>query len=64
MDKITLPWKILYNTNMPARKKENANNGLFDALAWKPVPSGLIRLVTPTPLHFEYQSRLFLTMLL
>ncbi|HEY0042695.1 MAG TPA: glycosyl hydrolase, partial [Flavisolibacter sp.] len=42
MDKNKLPWKIFYNTNMPARKPENAKNGIFDASGWKPLPSGLL----------------------
>ncbi|MEO6233125.1 MAG: glycosyl hydrolase [Ferruginibacter sp.] len=48
MDKNKLPWKIFYNTNMPARKKENSKNGLFDASEWKPLPSGLSDRVTLT----------------
>jgi hypothetical protein len=60
MDKKNLPWKIFYNTNMPARKRENIKNGLFDASAWQPLPSGLLGPVTltsisyrrpPSPLH-------------
>ncbi len=51
MDRNKLPWKIFYNTNMPARKKENAKNGLFDASAWQPLPSGLLGPVTITPLN-------------
>jgi hypothetical protein len=50
MDKNNIPWKKFYNTNMPARKKENAKNGLFDASAWEPLPSGLLGPVTLTPL--------------
>lgn len=42
MDRNKIPWKIFYNTNMPAKKKENAKNGLFDASDWKPLPSGLL----------------------
>jgi len=48
MDKNQLPWKIFYNTNMPARKRENAKNGIFDAAEWKPLPSGLLGPVTLT----------------
>lgn len=51
MDKNNLPWKIFYNTNMPARKRENAKNGIFDASGWEPLPSGLIGPVTITPLN-------------
>jgi len=49
MDRNNLPWKIFYNTNMPARKKENSKNGLFDASAWSPLPSGILGPVTLTP---------------
>ncbi|MDQ6610563.1 MAG: glycoside hydrolase family 2 protein, partial [Bacteroidota bacterium] len=51
MDKNNLPWKIFYNTNMPARRKENSKNGIFDASEWKPLPSGLSGPVTITPLR-------------
>lgn len=50
MDRNDIPWKIFYNTNMPARRRENSKNGLFDASAWKPLPSGLIGPVTITGL--------------
>jgi hypothetical protein len=50
MDRNNLPWKIFYNTNMPARKKENVKNGLFDASAWQPLSSGLLGPVTIIPL--------------
>jgi hypothetical protein len=54
MDTNNLPWKIFYNTNMPARKRENVGkNGLFDASSWKPVPSGLLGPVTLTPVNYE-----------
>jgi hypothetical protein len=53
MDKNALPWKIFYNTNMPARKKENAKNGIFDASEWKPLPSGLLGPVTLTAVKYE-----------
>jgi hypothetical protein len=48
MDRNNIPWKIFYNTNMPARIRENAKNGLFDASGWKPLPSGLSGPVTLT----------------
>ncbi|MEI9944662.1 MAG: glycosyl hydrolase [Chitinophagaceae bacterium] len=51
MDKNKIPWKIFYNTNMPARRKENAKNGIFDASAWEPLPSGLSGPVTLTPVQ-------------
>ncbi|MGB8191217.1 MAG: glycosyl hydrolase [Chitinophagaceae bacterium] len=50
MDRNNLPWKIFYNTNMPARRRENAKNGIFTAAEWKPMPSGLLGDVTLTPL--------------
>lgn len=50
MDKNNIPWKIFYNTNMPARRRENSKNGLFDASGWKLKPSGLSGPVTITPL--------------
>jgi hypothetical protein len=49
MDQTDQPWKIFYNTNMPARKKENAKDGIFTAAGWKPLPSGLLGPVTITP---------------
>jgi hypothetical protein len=49
MDRNSLPWKIFYNTNMPARRRENIKNGLFDASSWQPMLSGLIGPVTLTP---------------
>lgn len=50
MDRNNMPWKIFYNINMPARRVENSQNGLFDASQWKPLPSGLLGPVTLTPL--------------
>jgi hypothetical protein len=50
MDRHKLPWKIFYNTNMPARKKENSRDGLFNASGWKPQASGLGGPVTLTPM--------------
>ncbi|HEY6503066.1 MAG TPA: glycosyl hydrolase [Chitinophagaceae bacterium] len=49
MDRNNIPWKIFYNTNMPARRRENVKNGLFDASGLKPFPSGLSGPVTLTP---------------
>ncbi len=48
MDRNNIPWKIFYNTNMPARKAENSKNGLFDASSWQPSSSGLTGPVTLT----------------
>lgn len=53
MDRNNLPWKKFYNTNMPARRRENTRNGLFDASGWKPLPSGLSGPVTITPVSFD-----------
>jgi hypothetical protein len=53
MDKNNQLWKIFYNTNMPARKRENTRNGLFDASLWSPLPSGLLGPVTLTPVSYE-----------
>jgi hypothetical protein len=50
MDRSNIPWKIFYNTNMPARRRENLKNGLFDAGAWKPMVSGLSGPITLTAL--------------
>ena len=49
MDRNNVQWKIFYNINMPARKKENEKSGIFDASTWKPLPSGLLGPVTLTP---------------
>jgi hypothetical protein len=53
MDRNQVPWKIFYNTNMPARRRENVTNGLFDASSWKPLPSGLSGPVTLTPVKLK-----------
>jgi hypothetical protein len=53
MDKNNIPWKKFYNTNMPARRIQNAKNGLFNASAWEPLPSGLSGPVTITPVSFN-----------
>jgi hypothetical protein len=53
MDKNNLPWKIFYNTNMPARRQQNAKNGIFNASDWKPLPSGLLGPVTLTGIVYE-----------
>ena len=50
MDKNNLPWKIFYNTNMPARIRDNVKDGLFNASSWKPLPAGLLGPVTLAPL--------------
>ncbi len=53
MDRNQLPWKYYYNINMSAKKKENLKNGLFDASAWKPLPSGVKGPVTLIPIKTE-----------
>ncbi|TDH26473.1 glycoside hydrolase family 2 protein [Segetibacter sp. 3557_3] len=53
MDKNNISWKKFYNTNMPARRRENAKNGIFDASGWQPLPSGLLGPVTITPVSFQ-----------
>jgi hypothetical protein len=51
MDRRGVPWKKFYDTNMPARRRENAGaDGLFSAANWKPRPSGLLGPVTLTAL--------------
>lgn len=52
MDRNKIEWKKFYNTNMPARKKENSVDGLFNASSWKPLPSGLLGPVTLTPVNY------------
>lgn len=49
LDRNNIDWKKFYNTNFPARLRENSKNGLFDASAWPPRESGLIGPVTITP---------------
>jgi len=53
MDKNNIPWKKFYNTNMPARRRENSKNGLFDASKWEPLPSGLSGPVTITAVSYN-----------
>ncbi|HYO23107.1 MAG TPA: glycosyl hydrolase, partial [Flavisolibacter sp.] len=55
MDRNSVPWKIFYNINMPARRGENSQNGLFNASKWKPFASGLTGPVTLTPLGNQYE---------
>jgi hypothetical protein len=50
MDRNHVDWKIFYNTNMPAKLKENRGaDGLFTTDKWKPLESGLLGPVTLTP---------------
>lgn len=51
MDRNGIEWKKFYNTNFPSRLPQNRKNGLFDASAWPPRPSGLAGPVEITPLR-------------
>ncbi len=43
MDKHKIPYRIFYNTNFPARFRDNrGEDGLFSAAKWDPKPSGLV----------------------
>ena len=54
LEKKGVQWKKFYNVNMPARLAENRGaDGLFTAVKWQPMPSGLIGPVTITPLKLE-----------
>jgi len=54
LEKRGVQWKKFYNVNMPARLAENRGaDGLFTAVKWQPMPSGLIGPVTITPLKLE-----------
>ena len=48
LDRSNVQWKKFYNTNYPAKIRQNSKNGLFDASAWLPRESGLIGPVTLT----------------
>lgn len=50
LDKRGVNWRLFYNTNFPARFRENRDtNGLFTTKNWSPQPSGLAGPVTLTP---------------
>jgi len=52
LDRRGVNWKKFYNTNMPARRRENAGpDGLFSAARWTPRESGLIGPVTLAPVE-------------
>ena len=52
LDRRGVNWKRFYNTNMPARRRENAGpDGLFSAARWTPRESGLIGPVTLIPIE-------------
>ena len=54
LDKRGVEWKKFYNVNFPSRLPANRNaNGIFDASAWTPKPSGLMGPVTITPISIE-----------
>ena len=54
LDKRQVEWKIFYNTNINARRKENAGqDGKFTAIRWTPRPSGLISTVSLQPLSVQ-----------
>lgn len=43
MDRRKIPYRIFYNTNFPARLRDNrGEDGLFTAIKWSPKPSGLV----------------------
>ena len=50
LDRQQVFWKKFYNVNFPARKTENRKQGIFDASAWKPRPSGLLGPVQLVPI--------------
>ena len=50
LDRNHVDWKIFYNTNMPAKLRENRGaDGLFTTAGWQPLESGLLGPVTLTP---------------
>jgi hypothetical protein len=52
LDRRGVKWKKFYNTNMPARRRENAGpDGLFTAAQWTPRESGLIGPVALIPVE-------------
>jgi hypothetical protein len=52
LDRRGVNWKKFYNTNMPARRRENAGpDGLFTAARWTPRESGLIGPVALIPME-------------
>ena len=52
LDRRGVNWKKFYNTNMPARRRENAGpDGLFSAARWTPRESGLIGPVALIPVE-------------
>ena len=50
MDREGMEYRNFYNVNFPARKPENkGKDGLFTAIRWEPLPSGLRGPVTLIP---------------
>jgi hypothetical protein len=51
MDQQGIPYRKFYNVNFPANDRQNRGaNGLFTAVNWEPLPSGLLGPVSLTPL--------------
>jgi len=54
MDRRHIPYRVFYNTNFPARLRDNrGEDGLFTAIKWDPKPSGLVGPVKLTMLVKE-----------
>lgn len=51
LDKRGVNYKKFYNINFAARNRENSADGIFTAINWQPLPSGLIGPVTLTALN-------------
>ena len=51
LDKKGVNYKKFYNINFAARKRENSADGIFTAINWQPLPSGLIGPVTLSALN-------------
>ncbi len=52
MDRQGMEWKKFYNINVSARLRENlGDDGVFNAVGWSPIPSGLMGPVTLTPVE-------------
>jgi hypothetical protein len=54
LDRAGVPWRKFYNVNFPARYPQNrGSDGLFSAVGWTPLDSGLMGPVTLTPLKAQ-----------
>jgi hypothetical protein len=52
MDKAGVRWRKFYNVNFPSRLPQNRGpDGLFTAVKWEPLDSGLLGPVTVTPMQ-------------